>query len=349
MGLSPSKPGSTSDLFSGIACVQAHTLQFADPILLSTWRFGRKACEAGWPRLVSGARSSLDAVEQACRAVEADPDIMSVGRGGHPDRSGQVTLDGSIMLAPDRCGAVCCVRRFMHPVSIARLVMEKSPHVMLAGEGAERFARRHGFAPNDLGTEKSQSTWEKWIDEHPEAREEEAAFLKPERTAEQAAGDDSDETQPHNRAHDTVGVLARNAAGEIAGACSTSGLPYKLPGRVGDSPIIGQGLYVDPRYGAAVATGWGELIMGVCAAFLAVDLIGRGASPRDAAAEVLQRIVDSYELCDEHQAAVITMNTSGQWSSAALRPGYRTTVQTPAGVDLVDPERVMLPDPPRSC
>ena len=287
----------------------------SNPILLSTWKFGQKAVEAGWPYLASGAQSTLDAVEQACRAVEADPEIMTVGRGGYPDQSGEVTLDASIMLSPDRCGAVCYVRRFLHPVSIARLVMERSPHVMLAGEGAERFARRHGIEPSDLGTEQSRTSWEKWITEHPEAEQ----------------------------AHDTIGVLARDAAGQIAGACSTSGLPFKLPGRVGDSPIIGHGLYVDPRAGAAVATGWGELLMGVCASFLAVELMRRGAPPGEAAAEVLQRIVDTHPLRDEQQAAIITLNTSGEWSSAALRPGYRTAVRTPTGSGLIDPEHVMFP------
>ena len=158
----------------------------SNPILLSTWKFGQKAVEAGWPYLASGAQSTLDAVEQACRAVEADPEIVTVGRGGYPDQSGEVTLDASIMLSPDRCGAVCYVRRFLHPVSIARLVMERSPHVMLAGEGAERFARRHGIEPSDLGTEQSRTSWEKWITEHPEAEQ----------------------------AHDTIGVLARDAAGQ---------------------------------------------------------------------------------------------------------------------------------------
>ena len=285
-----------------------------DPIMLSTWTFGEKANQAGWPYLIGPPGSSLDAVEQACRAIEADPQVMTVGYGGYPDRSGQVTLDASIMLSPARCGAVCHVRRFMHPVSIARLVMEKSPHVMLAADGADRFAESHGMEPNDLRTGQSQAAWKKWIEEH----------------------------LPHNKSHDTVGVLARDSAGQIAGACSTSGLPFKLPGRVGDSPILGHGLYVDPEHGAAVATGSGELMMGVCGSFLAVELIRRGASPLDAAAEVLRRIIDGYELRDEHQAALIVFSASGKWSSAALRPGYRTAVRTPTRSELVEPDRVML-------
>lgn len=314
-----------------------------DPIILSTWRFGQKANAAGWPCLVSGRRSSLDAVERACRAVEADPEIMTVGRGGYPDRSGEVTLDASIMVSPARCGAVCYVRRFMHPVSIARLVMEKCPHVMLAGEGAGRFAELHGMKPSDLGTEQSRAAWEEWIGEqHQAAREKQHGDAPQANTAEEAERQLADESLPHNQAHDTVGILARDAAGEIAGACSTSGLRFKLPGRVGDSPIIGHGLYVDPDHGAAVATGWGELIMGVCGSFLAVELMRRGATPRDAAVEVLQRIVQSHEIREEHQAAIVTLGASGQWSAAALRPGYRTAVRTATRVELVDPERVIL-------
>ncbi len=290
------------------------------PLILSTWKFGRKACAAGWPYLVSDTPSSLDAVEQACRAVEADPEIMTVGYGGRPDRSGEVTLDAAIMVSPQRCGAVCCVRRFMHPISIARMVMEQTPHVMLAAQGAEQFAATHGMEPTDLLTDAARAAWDKWLEEHPEA-----------------------DGLRSDQAHDTVGVLARDASGRLAGACSTSGLPFKLPGRVGDSPIIGHGLYVDPSCGAAVATGWGELIMRVCGSFLAVEQMRRGASPSDAAIEVIERIIETCELHDKHQAAIITLSTSGTWGSAALRPGYRTAVQTPAGVELVDPDWVMLP------
>jgi N4-(beta-N-acetylglucosaminyl)-L-asparaginase len=310
------REGPSSSLFPRHSPLTTHH----SPLILSTWRFGQKACEAGWPYLVGDTPSSLDAVEQACRAVEADPEIMTVGYGGRPDRSGEVTLDAAIMLAPDRCGAVCCLRRFIHPTTIARWVMEKSPHVMLAGEGAERFAAGQGMEPADLLSDAARAAWEKWLEEHPDA-----------------------DGLPADQAHDTVGVLAQDASGRLAGACSTSGLPFKLPGRVGDSPIIGHGLYVDPSCGAAVATGWGELIMGVCATFLAVESMRRGATPSEAAIEVIERIVATQELDDQHQAAIITLTTSGAWGSAALRPGYRTAVQTASGLELVDPDRVMLP------
>lgn len=317
--------------------------RMAEPIILSTWKFGEQAGAAGWPWLVSHSRSSLDAVEQGCRAVEADPEVMSVGYGGRPDRSGQVTLDASIMLSPARCGSVCFVRRFMHPVSIARLVMEKSPHVMLAGEGADRFAESHGMRPGDLVTDRSRADWEKWMSEHPEAGPEGEGQHRGQSAAEGRGDAAGGNGLPQHEPHDTVGVLARDAAGRLAGACSTSGWPFKLPGRVGDSPIIGHGLYVDPQHGAAVATGSGELIMGVCASFLAVEWMRRGASPRDAAREVVGRVVETYEPGSEPQVAIIVLAASGRWSAAALRPGYQTAVRTAAGAELVDPDHVMFP------
>ena len=298
--------------------------QVPEPIILSTWRFGQQANAAGWPCLTGERPSALDAAEQACRAVEANPEVTSVGLGGYPDQSGEVTLDASIMLSPAHCGSVCFVRRFLHPVSIARLVMEKSPHTMLAGDGAERFAAGHGQEPTDLLTDLAREAWQKWL-------------------VEQHSDRSPSEFHPGNQFHDTVGVLALDASGLLAGACSTSGTPMKLPGRVGDSPIIGHGLYVDPRYGAAVATGLGELITGVCGSFLAVELMRRGASPLDAAVGMLQRIIDNYSLCDEHQVGVITLNPTGQWSSAALRPGYYTAVRTVGRDDVIEPDRVILP------
>jgi isoaspartyl peptidase/L-asparaginase-like protein (Ntn-hydrolase superfamily) len=274
--------------------------------------------------------------------VEDDPEVTSVGRGGRPDRSGCVSLDAAIMVSPTCCGAVCYVRRFVHAVSIARLVMEQSPHVLLAAEGAERFAVQHGMLPDEPLTASSYAAWKAWLAEHPTAqpagRRCRTEPLPPCPEPVSAA-----ENLPHNRSHDTIGVLAQDATGRLAGACSTSGIAFKLPGRVGDSPIIGHGLYVDPQYGAAVGTGTGELLMGVCAAFLAVELLRRNLSPADAAAEVLQRIIDRYPLDKGHQAALIVLSAAGRWGSASLRPGFRTALRTPTQNELVEPDRVMLP------
>jgi N4-(beta-N-acetylglucosaminyl)-L-asparaginase len=349
-----------------------------EPIILATWSFGKTATTAGWPYLVGPGGSSLDAVEQACRAVEADLEVTSVGRGGLPDRSGEVSLDASIMQSPSRCGSVCYVRRFEHPVSIARMVMERLRIVMLAGDGADRFAQRQGVMPVNLLTENARERWRKWADEHPDGQcRDDAPFRPPANHEESPRGDcpnfrpgdcpnfrpgdcpnfrlsengtvpfppddsPADENLPHNRYHDTVGVLAIDSQGILSGACSTSGLPFKPPGRVGDSPIIGHGLYVDPRRGAAVATGDGELIMGVCGSFLAVELMGRGASPADAAREVIQRIAQSYDLVAEDQAVIIAMDPSGKWSAAALRSGYRTSLRTPTRDEMVEPQSTLL-------
>jgi N4-(beta-N-acetylglucosaminyl)-L-asparaginase len=311
-----------------------------DPIILATWSFGKKATTAGWPYLTGTNGSSLDAVEQACRAVESDLEVTSVGRGGLPDRCGEVSLDASIMQSPAQCGSVCYVRRFEHPVSIARMVMERLHIVLLAGDGADRFALRQGLPPCDLLTESAKERWRQWAEEHPDLQcRDEAPYVPPSNHEERS----DEEALPHNRYHDTVGVLAIDASGTLSGACSTSGLPFKSPGRVGDSPIIGQGLYVDPRRGAAVATGKGELIMGVCGSFLAVELMGRGASPDDAAREVVQRIADSYQLVEEDQAAIIAVHPSGRWSAAALRSGYRTSVRTSTRDEMAEPESILLP------
>lgn len=341
------------------------------PIMLSTWSFGQKANHAGWPYLTQGAGSPLDAVEHACRLIESDEGNLSVGKGGLPDRSGQTTLDASIMLSPARCGSVAYVRRFEHPVSIARQVMEKTPHVMLVGDGADRFAKLSGMTPTDLSTEKSRAAWRKWIEQHPDAAaDNEKSYLPPANIEEQHPGSSdplntapqiapptgSDDPTPkpsldilraedlaHNRTHDTVGVLAMNEAGVLGGACSTSGWAYKVPGRVGDSPIVGHGLYVDPRGGAAVATGNGELVMGICGCFLAVEAMRRGASAAQAAIEVVRRVGESYELEPQHQVAIITLKPDGTWSSASVRGGFHTAVLTDQGRDLLPAAWVMHP------
>jgi isoaspartyl peptidase/L-asparaginase-like protein (Ntn-hydrolase superfamily) len=312
------------------------------PIILATWTFGQIAVRAGWPPLAAGG-GSLDAVEQGCRAVEADPEVMTVGYGGYPDASGEVTVDAAVMRSPAECGSVACVRGFMHPVSIARLVMEKTPHVMLVGDGAERFARSQGLATGGLLTEAAREAWETWRKEH--AEPDAARIALGQRTAAQNASDRPASVRragPGAPPHDTVGVLALDAHGVLAGACSTSGLAFKLPGRVGDSPIIGHGLYVDPRHGAAVATGVGELVMSVCGTFMAVEEMRRGASPAEAAMAVMGRIAESRPIKEKDQAAVITLSPSGEWSGAALRSDFRVAVRTHQRDELVDCRQILF-------
>ncbi|QNN24510.1 N(4)-(beta-N-acetylglucosaminyl)-L-asparaginase [Planctomycetales bacterium ZRK34] len=295
-------------------------------IVLSTWSFGAIANAAAWPILSNGGQA-LDAVEAGCRAVEADPMVQSVGYGGRPDRSGQVSLDASIMLSPSQCGSVCYVRRHMHAATIARLVMQRTQHVMLAGEGADRFAESQGMQPCELLTEKARRAWLDWCKQQ-EGNTDTTSHYTPDANIEEN--------------HDTVGVLALDDHGQLAGACSTSGLAYKAAGRVGDSPIIGHGLFVHPKYGAVVATGSGELVMGVCGSFAAVELMRRGASPLDVITEVLSRVAEEYELHDDHQVGMIALSPEGHWASASLRSGFTTAAHNADGGHLVEPDTVLL-------
>jgi isoaspartyl peptidase/L-asparaginase-like protein (Ntn-hydrolase superfamily) len=295
----------------------------AKPLILSTWSFGQPANAAAWNALAAGGKS-LDAVETAARYAEADVTNHTVGLGGLPDRSGRVSLDAAIMASPSRRGAVAFVRNYVHAVSIARRVMEKTPHVLLVGEGAEEFAAAEGFQRAELLTESSRSAWNTW------------------RQSNQSSASAVNVEEQRNTHHDTIGVLALDARGSLSGACTTSGRPWKLPGRVGDSPIIGHGLYVDPKHGAAVCTGLGELVMGICGSFLAVELMRGGSSPADAARGVMNRLREAHPLGESDQVGIITLDPAGRWSSASLRDGFRVAVRSADLDQLLDPEFVAL-------
>lgn len=227
--------------------------------------------------------------------------------------------------------------------------MEKTPHVLLAGAEADEFAIEQGFEPEELLTAASKAAWEKWRRENPEGR-----GSGPIRNIEEMnmglSGRDlgargaAHLQRARNEAHDTIGVLSIDASGVLAGCCTTSGMPFKVPGRVGDSPIIGHGLYVDPDHGAATATGHGELVMGICGSFLAVEAMRRGATPLEAAVEVLDRVRKAYNLDAEDQLGVITLNARGEWSGASLRDGFSIAVKSATRDELVDSPRVMLKD-----
>jgi N4-(beta-N-acetylglucosaminyl)-L-asparaginase len=297
-------------------------------LILSTWTFGQRANRAAWGTLAGGG-SALDAVEIGCRDAESDLTNHTVGKGGRPDASGEVSLDASIMLSPSKRGAVAYVRRFEHPVSIARAVMEHSPHALLVGNGAERFAQEHGFQPTDLLTDEMRQEWETWRSTH----------TKPGRSRPGSAMRNIEEEQ--NQSHDTIGVLALDSRATLAGACSTSGLGFKLPGRVGDSPIIGHALYVDPGVGAAVTTGHGELVMSVCGAFLAVEMLRRKASPINAAMEVLKRIQQTQTLTEEDQVGIIVLHADGKWDAASLRAGFKVAVKDSTRDELIEPAHLL--------
>lgn len=303
------------------------------PVIVSTWSFAARGHDRAWPALERGG-PSLDAVETVCRVVEADPEVDSVGYGGLPDRDGEMTLDASIMLGPDRCGAVCALAGFPHPISVARGVMERSPHVLLAGEGAAAFAREAGFEAGPTLADHARSAWEAWKRDgvEPDLSADRGAGARPIDTGGgRLFGSDRAEGEARWRHHDTIGSLAIDSDGVLAGACSTSGTPYKHPGRVGDSPIIGHGLYVDPECGAAVATGAGELVMGVCGAFLAVELMRGGSSPEEALDAVLRRVAGRFRILEEHQVAMIALDRDGASAAAALRPGFRCVVTDATG------------------
>ncbi|HEX4793687.1 MAG TPA: N(4)-(beta-N-acetylglucosaminyl)-L-asparaginase [Humisphaera sp.] len=249
-------------------------------IVISTWPFGLPANAVAWNVLQDNG-TALDAVEAGIMQCEDDPAVQSVGYGGLPDASGEVTLDASITDHLGRCGAVACLTRIRNPIRVARLVMEKTPHVMLVGEAATRFAIKHGIPEQNLLTDAAAQKFAEWKKSQPPIKGDET--ISDNTRDHDAIGD-----KPEN--HDTIGMLAIDSSGRMAGGCSTSGLAFKLPGRVGDSPIIGAGLYLEPGIGAATATGTGEEMMRVCAAHAIVENMRRGMEPQDAIREVLQRI-----------------------------------------------------------
>ncbi len=236
------------------------------PLVISTWDFGLLANVEAWKILQHGGRA-LDAVEAGARVPEGDPKETSVGLGGLPDRDGKVTVDACIMDEEGNCGAVAFLEDIVHPVSVARAVMEKTPHFLLVGEGAQQFALANGFKKEKLLTTESANAWRSWRKE---------AAYKPVVNIEN---------------HDTIGILSLDTNGNLSGACTTSGMAYKMRGRVGDSPIIGAGLFVDNEVGAATATGVGEEVIRVVGCHLVVELMRQGNSPQQACQMAVERII----------------------------------------------------------
>ena len=270
------------------------------PVVIATWPFGLPAARAAWGVLSAG-RARLDSVVEGATYCEDDESVDSVGYGGLPDASGEVTLDACVMDHRARCGAVACLRRVRHAAKVARLVMEKTPHVMLAGEAATRFALDKGFREENLLSPRARAAYEQW---------------RSARGAAQPRVNDPPGVESTN--HDTIGILAVDAAGTLAGACTTSGRAYKLPGRVGDSPIIGAGLYVDGAIGAATATGLGEEVVRVCGSFAIVELMRRGARPPEALAEVLRRVRANGPPPDAY-VSFLALRRDGAWAGMTLR------------------------------
>ena len=278
------------------------------PLVLTTWN-NFKASQVAWDMLAQGALA-LDAVEQGLRVPEADPEDTSVGYGGMPDRDGHVTLDACIMDEKGRAGSVTYLQNIMHPISVARKVMENTPHVILSGEGALQFARNQGFIEENLLTEKAKEAWEDWLKKN----------------------EYTPKITPHQ--HDTCGMLTIDKTNNMSGGCTTSGWAFKLPGRVGDSPIIGAGLFVDNEFGGATGTGLGELSLRTLGCFLAVEFMRNGKCPQKACELVVKRIVDKYGT--ENQMCFIAADKKGNYGGYAIQKGFQYFVQNEGKAVLVN-------------
>ena len=295
-----------------IPAYSAFSNAITKPIILSTWNFGLKSNEAAWKILSANGRA-LDAVEASARVPEEDPENTTVGLGGAPDREGKVTLDACIMDENGNCGSVAFLENIVHPISVARKVMEKTPHVMLVGEGALKFALANGFKKENLLTEKSKKAYLNWKKEQQ---------YKPVANVEN---------------HDTIGTIALDNSGNLSGACTTSGMAYKMRGRVGDSPIIGAGLFVDNEIGAATSTGVGEEVIKIVGSHLVVELMRQGLSPFDACREAVNRIVKKNPTRAKGiQVGFMALNKNGDHGAYCILPGFNYAVHDSTGNVLVD-------------
>lgn len=260
---------------------------------IATWEFSLQTIEKA-EEILTNKGNALDAAEAGVRLVESDPNVESVGRGGFLNADGDLELDGAVMDGTTmKMGVAAAVKGFKHPVTIARAVMEHTPHSILVGQGAERFAREMGIHEADrdrLITPEAQRMWE----------------------------------EKKKIGHDTIGAITLDHAGNMAAATSTSGASMKTPGRVGDSPIIGSGFYVESGVGGAAATGWGEDIMRTCCSFRAVDMMRAGMSPQKAAETV---VLTAHETIRRHGGkpdciALVCMNAAGEYGGAANHQGF---------------------------
>jgi N4-(beta-N-acetylglucosaminyl)-L-asparaginase len=280
-------------------------------MIVATWQFGEQACRAGAEILAAGG-SALDAVEHAANVVEEDPRVHSVGYGGLPNAEGVVELDAAIMDGrTHRAGAVAGLTGIRKPISVARRVMERTSHVMLVGQNARRFALREGFPDEELLTQESRQRWYAW--RHEQIAPEVAHFFE-------TLSPRGPIGEPE--AHDTVGICALDSGGNLAAGCSTSGLAWKVPGRVGDSPIIGSGLYVDNGVGAAAATGNGDEIIKVCLSYRVVMGMEQGLSPQSACEEAIRYLLAKRPGHLNGGAACIALDKEGRIGAAATRIGF---------------------------
>jgi N4-(beta-N-acetylglucosaminyl)-L-asparaginase len=284
------------------------------PIAFHTWNFNLPVNQTALKTLEEGG-SLLDAVERSIGIVEADPSITSVGRGGFPDRDGHLTLDACLMDEHGNAGSVVCLEHIMHPISIARKVLEKTPHVILAGDGALQFAVELGFPKEDLLTDKAKKAYQEYLQQ--------SKYQPP--------------IDKNN--HDTIGFIVMDKNGNLAGGCSTSGLAWKMRGRVGDSPVIGAGLYVDNEIGAATSTGLGETVIKVAGSFLIVEAMRNGATPQDACRLAIERIIKKqpqYKDVDNFLVGFIAINKRGEIGAMSYRKGLQYSLMRDGINSVVD-------------
>ena len=280
--------------------------------VISTWSSGLKANQSA-NNILNKNGSALDAIEKGLNVIESDPENSSVGIGGLPDANGNVTLDACIMDDEFYCGSVSYLQNIENPISVARKVMEDTPHVMLSGEGAYNFAMKNGFKHTNLLTENSKKSWKEWKKEN--------NYKLP---------------AINHENHDTIAMIALDHQGNLATGCTTSGWAYKMEGRVGDSPIIGAGVYLDNEVGAACATGLGEAIIKICGSHTIVELMRNGLSPQQACKSAIERIKKSNKNLKDLQVGFIAMNKEGEIGSYSLYSGFNYAYQDIQRSKLVD-------------
>ena len=315
----------------------------AGPVVVSTWNHGLSANVKALEVLHAGG-GALDAAEAGVMVTELDSLEHSVGLSGFPDRDGIVTLDAAIMDHTGRAGSVAFVRGVAHPISLARMVMQSTPHVMLVGEGAEQFAREQGvkFAPETPLHPDMFAAWQQWLKEKKYAPQ-----INRENASNNSAGTDSAPMMrrsqinqfgaagntpiggEHN--HDTIGMLTLDARGRLAASCTTSGMSYKMHGRVGDSPIIGAGLFVDGEVGAAVCTGVGEIAMRTVASFLVVEKMRGGATAQQACEETIARMINITGDPKQVQVGLLALSRGGKVGAFAIQGGFTYALGNSSG------------------
>lgn len=289
-------------------------------VIVSTWDFGAAANAAALARLKSGG-SLLDAVEAGARVPEADPANHSIGYGGYPDRDGHVTCDAVIMDDAGHLGAVAALEDVVHAVSVARKVMENTPHVMLVGEGARQFAIEQGFEKKNLLTPEAEAAWKEWL---------KTSRYQPIINIENQKGTKFN--------HDTIGILARAPDGRLAGACTTSGMAFKMHGRVGDSPLSGCGLFVEKGVGAATSSGVGEEVIRIAGTARVVSSMRAGLSPAAACREAVEHIARLRgDAVKDEQVGFLALGLDGSVGAFALQPGFTYAVTNAAGETKVLP------------